>query len=52
LGKEAGGGKDLVREGGGESSSDEDEDPLTPEREHLIPLISPIVNKWRKWVKM
>jgi hypothetical protein len=49
--EEADGGEDLVGEGGGKAALDEEEDPLTFEREHLMPLLSSIVHKWRKGAK-
>jgi hypothetical protein len=34
-----------------EASLDKYEEPLTKEREHLVPLLSSIVNKWREGEK-
>jgi hypothetical protein len=47
-GGDTGDGKDSDRDGDGvEALLDEDEEPLAKEREHLMPLFSSIVNKWR-----
>jgi hypothetical protein len=48
-GREIGGGRDPDGDGGNvEALLGEDDEPLTDEHERLMPLLSSIVNKWRR----